>query len=172
MKNLLINIGKKSKKAFSYQLDTGKKNKVLKNYYQLIEKNKKLIINENKKDVKNANKKKLKDNLIERLILNDKKISDIINSIKKIIKLKDPTNIILEKWKRPNGLDISKVSIAIGVIGIIYESRPNVTSDVASLCFKSGNSVILKGGSEAFYSNLILSKLFRKSLKKINWEKF
>ena len=166
MKNLLINIGKKSKKAFSYQLNTKKKNKVLKNYYQLVEKNKKLIIKENKKDIKNANKKKLKDNLIKRLILNDKKISDIINSIKKIIKLKDPTNIILEKWKRPNGLNISKVSIAIGVIGIIYESRPNVTSDVASLCFKSGNSVILKGGSEAFYSNLILSKLFRKSLKK------
>ena len=109
MKNLLINIGKKSKKAFSYQLNTKKKNKVLKNYYQLIEKNKKLIIKENKKDIKNANKKKLKDNLIKRLILNDKKISDIINSIKKIIKLKDPTNIILEKWKRPNGLNISKV---------------------------------------------------------------
>ena len=75
-------------------------------------------------------------------------------------------NIVLEKWKRPSGLSISKVSIAIGVIGVIYESRPNVTSDVASLCFKSGNPVILRGGSEAFYSNQILSKLFRKSLKK------
>ena len=80
--------------------------------------------------------------------------------------MKDPTNIVLEKWKRPNGLVISKVSIPLGVIGIIYESRPNVTADVASLCFKSGNAVILKGGSEAYYSNLILSKLFRKSLKK------
>jgi Gamma-glutamyl phosphate reductase len=80
--------------------------------------------------------------------------------------LRDPTGIILEKWKRPNGLNISKISIPIGVIGVIYESRPNVTSDVSSLCFKSGNTVILKGGSEAFYSNLILSKLFRKSLKK------
>ena len=79
-----------------------------------------------------------------------------LNSLKKIIKLSDPTNIILEKWKRPNGLKISKVSVPIGVIGVIYESRPNVTSDVASLCFKSGNSVILKGGSEAFYSNFIL----------------
>ena len=93
-------------------------------------------------------------------------ILEIIKSIKKIIKLKDPTNQTLEKWKRPNGLYISKVSIPIGVIAVIYESRPNVTSDVASLCFKSGNPVILKGGSEAFYSNLILSKLFRKSLKK------
>ena len=166
MKNLLINIGKKSKKAFSNQINSKKKDKILKDYYLLIEKNKKLILNENKKDIKNALKKKIKDNLIKRLILDDKKISDIINSIKKIIKLKDPTDIVLEKWKRPNGLNISKVSIPIGVIGIIYESRPNVTSDVASLCFKSGNPVILKGGSEAFYSNLILSKLFRKSLKK------
>ena len=166
MKNLLIDIGKKSKKAFSIQLNTKKKNKILKDYFSLIKKNKNLILKENKKDLNNAYKNKLKDNQIKRLFLNDKKILNITNSIKRIIKLKDPTNIILEKWKRPNGLNISKVSIPIGVIGIIYESRPNVTSDVASLCFKSGNPVILKGGSEAFYSNLILSKLFRKSLKK------
>ena len=166
MKNLLINIGKKSKKAFFHKLNSKKKDKVLKDYCHLINKNKKLIINENKKDVKIALKKKIKTNLIQRLILDDKKISNIIDSIKKIIKLKDPTNVILEKWKRPNGLNISKISIPIGVIGVIYESRPNVTSDVASLCFKSGNAVILKGGSEAFYSNYILSKLFRKSLQK------
>ncbi len=166
MKNLLIKIGKKSKEAFKYKLSSVKKDKVLKDYYHLINKNRELIINENKKDVINAKKKRIKYNLIKRLILDDEKISDIINSIKKIIRLKDPTNIILEKWKRPNGLNISKVSIPIGVIGVIYESRPNVTSDVASLCFKSGNPIILKGGSEAFYSNFILVKLFRKSLKK------
>ena len=166
MNNLLKNIGKKSKKAFSFQLNTKKKDKVLKYYCLLIEKNKKLILKENKKDLKKAYQKKLKENLIKRLILDNKKILDITGSIKRIIKLKDPTNIILEKWKRPNGLNISKVSIPIGVIGVIYESRPNVTSDVASLCFKSGNSVILKGGSEAFFSNRIISKLFRKSLKK------
>ena len=168
MKNIFFKIFKKSKKAFSYRISEKKKNKVLKDYYQLIQKNKKLIIKENKKDIQNAYKKKVKENLIERLILNEKKILDIINSIKKIIKLKDPTNSVLEKWKRPNGLSISKISIPIGVIGVIYESRPNVTSDVATLCFKSGNCVILKGGSEAFYSNFILSKLFRKSLKKNN----
>ena len=168
MKNLLFNIGKKSKKAFILKINENKKNKVLKDYYQLIEKNKKLIIKENEKDIKNAYKKKIKENLIDRLVLNEKKILDIINSVKKIIKLKDPTNIVLEKWKRPNGLKISKITIPIGVIGVIYESRPNVTSDIASLCFKSGNSVILKGGSEAFHSNLVLSKLFRKSLKKNN----
>ena len=166
MKKLLINIGKKSRKAFVQKLDSKKKDKVLKDYYLLINKNRKLIINENKKDIKNAIKKNTTDNLIQRLILDDKKILNIINSIKKIIKLKDPTNVKLEKWKRPNGLNISKISIPIGVIGVIYESRPNVTSDVASLCFKSGNTVILKGGTEAFYSNYILSKLFRKSLKK------
>ena len=168
MKNLLTKIGKKSKEAFFDKLSSKKKDKVLKDYYNLIDKNRKLIINENKKDIKNKDKKKIKNNLIERLILDNKKISNIINSIKKIIKLKDPTNIVLDSWKRPNGLSISKVSIPIGVIGIIYESRPNVTSDVASLCFKSGNAAILKGGSEAFYSNLILSKLFRKSLRKNN----
>jgi len=168
MQKLLTDIGKKSKKAINKRLSTKKKNKVLKDYRLLILKNKKLIINENKKDIKNAYKKGIKNNLIQRLILNDKKIIAITNSIKKIISLRDPTNVILEKWKRPNGLVISKVSIPIGVIGVIYESRPNVTADVASLCFKSGNAVILKGGSEAYYSNLILTKFFRKSLKKNN----
>ena len=166
MKNSILKIGQKSKKAFSNQIPSKKKDQVLKDFYLFILKNKNKIINENKKDIRNAIKKGIKNNLLERLILNEKKILSIINSIKRIIKLKDPTNIILEKWKRPNGLNISKVSIPIGVIGVIYESRPNVTSDVAALCFKSGNSVILKGGSEALYSNLILSKLFRKSLKK------
>ena len=166
MKGILMDIGKKSKKAFSNPLNSKKKDKVLNDYLQFIKKNKELIINENKKDIDNINKNRIKESLVKRLVLDEKKILEIINSIKKIIKLKDPTNIVLEKWKRPNGLNISKVSIPIGVIGIIYESRPNVTSDVSSLCFKSGNPVILKGGSEAFYSNQILSKLFRKSLKK------
>ncbi len=168
MRKQLINIGKKSKKAFSLQLSSKKKNKVLNDYCNLLKKNKKLIINQNNKDILNAKKKGVKSNLIDRLSLNNEKILKIISSIESIIKLKDPTNLTLEKWKRPNGLKISKVSIPIGIIGIIYESRPNVTSDVASLCFKSGNVVILKGGTEAYYSNKILSKLFRFSLKKNN----
>ena len=168
MRKKLINIGRKSKKAFLHHITSKKKDKVLKNYFELIYKNRKLILSANKKDLDLANKKKLNKNFIHRLVLNEKKILDIIGSIKKIIKLKDPTSVIMEKWKRPNGLNISRISIPIGVIGVIYESRPNVTSDVASLCFKSGNAVILKGGSESFYSNLILSNLFRKSLKKNN----
>ena len=166
IRNLLINAGMKSRKAFLNQLDVNKKNKILNDYLEMIKKNKDLILKENKKDLLIAHKKKLKENLIQRLKLDDKKILDIVKNIKSIIKLKDPTNITLEKWKRPNGLCISKVSIPLGVIGIIYESRPNVTSDVASLCFKAGNPVILKGGSEAFNSNLVLTKLFRKCLKK------
>ena len=166
MKNQIIDIGKKSRKAFSIQLNSKKKNKVLMDYSKLLVKSKDEILNENKKDIKNAIRKRFKNNLIQRLILDEKKIINMSNSIREIIKLKDPTNIILENWKRPNGLNISKISIPIGIIGVIYESRPNVTSDVASLCFKSGNPVILKGGSEAFYSNLVLSKLFRKCLNR------
>ena len=168
MNKILINIGTRSKEAFSQPINTDKKNKVLRDYLKLIKKNQYLILKENKKDINQAIKIKLKDNLINRLILNEKKILSIINSIKELIKLKDPTNNIIEKWKRPNGLEFSKISIPIGVIGVIYESRPNVTSDIASLCFKSGNPVILKGGSEAFYSNKILSNLFRKALKNNN----
>ncbi len=114
MKKKLSIIGQKSKKAFSLNIETKKKNKVLKDYCLLLNKKKKLIINQNKKDINNAQKKGIKSNLIKRLILNEKKISDIIDTIKSIIKLKDPTNIILEKWKRPNGLTISKISIPMG----------------------------------------------------------
>ena len=165
MKKHLNLTGKKAKLALLKKIGTKKKNKVLKAYVLLIEKEKSLILKENAKDVRFALKKKLKKNLMDRLTLNLEKLNTIRDSIKKIIKLKDPVDNILESWKRPNGLSISRVSIPIGVIGVIYESRPNVTSDVASLCFKSGNAVILKGGSEAINTNKILSKLFRKALK-------
>ena len=134
-------------------------------------KNKLKIISENHKDIKKAEKNKLKENLIKRLRLDEKKLMEIISSIKMIINLKDPVNRTLRKWKRPNGLKIEKKTIPLGVIGVVYESRPNVTSDVASLCFKSGNPVILKGGSEAYYSNKILANLFRKALKNNNVNK-
>ena len=90
----------------------------------------------------------------------------MISSVQDIIKLPDPIGKMLDIGVRPNGLKIQKVRSPIGVVGIIYESRPNVTTDASALCIKSGNSVILRGGSEAFHSNKILSDLFRKSLKK------
>ena len=159
-------IGIKARKASEYKVTTEVKNKVLNDYAKLIKNEKKFIINQNSKDINYARKKGLKENLIKRLHLNENKLNGIINSILKIAKLRDPIDNTLEKWKRPNGLNIKRVSIPIGVIGVIYESRPNVTSDVASLCFKSGNVVILKGGSEAINSNKALAKLFRKALKK------
>ena len=159
-------IGIKARKASEYKVTTEVKNKVLNDYAKLIKNEKKFIINQNSKDINYARKKGLKENLIKRLHLDKNKLDGIINSIFKIAKLKDPIDSTLEKWKRPNGLNIKRVSIPIGVIGVIYESRPNVTSDVASLCFKSGNVVILKGGSEAINSNKALAKLFRKALKK------
>ena len=158
-------IGKKSKKAFENKVKNELKNKVLNRYALSIQKYKKSIFSQNKKDISYAKKIRLKDNFISRLKLDPKKLRAIVSSIKSISKLKDPTDRILDQWKRPNGLKIKKVSVPIGVIGVIYESRPNVTSDVSCLCFKSGNSVILKGGSEAYFTNKILSNLFRRSLK-------
>ena len=157
-------IGQKAKNAVINKIDSKTKNKVLQKYISLIEKNKNSIIRANKKDIKFAIKKKLKNNLIDRLSLNYTKLNSVKNAINNIINLKDPIDNILEKWKRPNGLIIKRVSIPIGVIGVIYESRPNVTSDVSSLCFKSGNAVILRGGSEALNTNKILATLFRKAL--------
>jgi len=171
MKGYLLKLGAKAKKTSLDNINSKKKNKVLKDYCDLIFKNQLRIISENQKDIKKAEEKKLKKNLLERLVIDKKKVFLIIKSIKTIINLKDPVNQILKKWKRPNGLKIEKKTIPIGVIGVIYESRPNVTSDVASLCFKSGNPVILKGGSEAYYSNKILTNLFKKALQKNNVNK-
>ena len=168
-KNLYMEkIGKKAKIASINlsNLDVKKRNSVLKLFCQYLKKNSKSILNSNKKDISNAKSKKIKDSMINRLKLTNKKIAQIRSSIEEIIKFKDPLNKTLSSWKRPNGLVIKRVSIPIGVIGVIYESRPNVTSDVSALCFKSGNVVILRGGSEAYYSNKIIAKLFKKALKK------
>jgi len=165
MKKNLINIGIKAKKASKIKIDSKNKNKVLKKFLNLINKNKKKILKENNKDIKFAIKNNLPENLIDRLTLNQKKLEEMQVSIQKIIKLGDPINKVIERWERPNGLIIKRVSTPIGVIGIIYESRPNVTSDVSSLCFKSGNVIILRGGSEAYNSNMIIAKLFRDALK-------
>ena len=165
MSKYLIKLGKNSKKAHKI-IDAKIKNNVLKSFVKLIFKNKNKILLENLKDIRFAKKKGLKENLVNRLELNNEKLNSIIEAIKTVIKLKDPVNYELSKWTRPNGLKIKKVSIPIGVIGVIYESRPNVTADVSTLCFKSGNCVILRGGSEAYFTNKILANYFRTSLAK------
>jgi len=157
-------IGLNAKKAFMQlnHLDVKKINKVLLNYNQLLLENKKKILQENLKDLRGMQRK----HLVDRLILDEKRIENMRSSINEIIKFKNPLNKVLEDWKRPSGLRIKKVTTPIGVIGIIYESRPNVTGDVSALCLKSGNCAILRGGSEAFNSNKILADLFRESLNK------
>ena len=162
-------IGKKAKKAFEdlKPIKHSKIKKVLEDYNKSLHKNKKRIIQENLKDVKNVKRK----HLIDRLILNDKRIDGIRYSISEITKFKDPIGKVIEQWQRPNKLRIKKISTPIGVIGVIYESRPNVTADVAALCLKSGNCSILRGGSEAFNSNKILANLFRDALQRNNINK-
>jgi glutamate-5-semialdehyde dehydrogenase len=168
MSKLMNLIGIKSRRATEKKIDIATKNKVLNFYALLLDKEKKSILKENLKDIKFAQNKGIKENLINRLKIDETKLRNIKNSINKISKLKDPVNITLKKWSRPNGLNIKRVTTPIGVIGVIFESRPNVTSDVAGLCFKSGNAVILKGGSEAINTNRILAKLFRQALRKNN----
>ncbi len=162
----LENIGKNAKKAFEdlKTINHTKIKNVLENYNKSLLKNKKKIIKENLKDVKNVKRK----HLVDRLILNDKRIESIRSSINQIAKFKNPVGKVLAEWQRPNKLKIKKISTPIGVIGVIYESRPNVTADVAALCLKSGNCSILRGGSEAFNSNKLLANLFREALKKNN----
>ena len=165
-KNLYMKkIGERAKVASLHltNINIDKRNSVLKQFNQYLKNYSQLILNSNKKDISNAKSKKISNSMIDRLRLNNKKIEQIRNSIKEIIKFKDPLGKTLSSWKRPNGLIIKRVSIPIGVIGVIYESRPNVTSDVSALCFKTGNVVILRGGSEALYSNKILAKLFKKA---------
>ena len=165
----LKQIGANAKKALSVlnSLDGVIINKVLFNYNQLLLKNKKQILQENMKDITNIKRK----HLVDRLVLNDERIEDIRSSINEILKFKSPLNKVLEEWKRPSGLKIKRVTTSMGVIGVIYESRPNVTADVSALCLKSGNCAILRGGSEAYNSNKILANLFRESLKKNNIDK-
>tara|TARA_X000000368_G_scaffold283551_1_gene225124 strand:+ start:223 stop:1464 length:1242 start_codon:yes stop_codon:yes gene_type:complete len=165
----LKKIGLNARKSFEElkEVDHKKIISVLNDYNLTILKNKKRIIKENLKDIKNAKRK----NLVDRLVLNDKRIEGIRYSINEIAKFKNPIGRVLEKWERPNKLKIKRVSTPIGVIGVIYESRPNVTADVAALCFKSGNCSILRGGSEAYNSNKLLANLFRDSLTKNNINK-
>ena len=160
----LEKIGKNAKKAFEdlKKIKHKKIKKTLESYNKSLLQNKIKIINENKKDVKNIKRK----HLVDRLILDDKRIEGIRYSINQIAKFRDPIGRTLESWTRPNKLNIKKVSTPIGVIGVIYESRPNVTADVAALCLKSGNCSILRGGSEAINSNRILANIFREVLQK------
>lgn len=142
-------------------LPAQQKNEILLAMSDILLRQKDIILKENKKDVKNALKKGLNFAFIERLTLNEERLVEMSGSLRQIAALPDPVGEKIASWERPNGLFISKVRVPIGVILIIYESRPNVTSDCIGLCFKSGNVVILKGGSDALYSNLSIFNALR-----------
>ena len=148
-----------------------RRNAVLKLSSEIISKNTNKIIEANKEDLLLANKAGLKESYIDRLLLDSKRISAISESLISISTLPDPLSGKITKWERPNGLVISKQPTPLGVLGIIYESRPNVTVDAAALCIKSGNSVILRCGSDSYNSCYILSELIRDALQQCNLSK-
>jgi len=164
----MIELAKECKEA-SYTLQKvgeKEKNNALEFMKEELEKNTERILEENAKDVEKAKEKGLSTALIDRLTLNEKRIKSMIKGIEDVIKLPDPVGEIVKMWRRPNGLLIGKMRVPIGVIGIIYEARPNVTCDAAVLCLKSGNCVILRGGSEAFNSNFAIVDCLKKGLEK------
>jgi len=158
LKNKIIKIAKDAKDASRLLalVDTPLKNKALKAMARALIKSKALIIKANKKDLKEAKKANLPPAFIDRLRLTDKRIKAMADCMNLVSKLEDPVGTVEELIKRPNGLLIGKMRVPIGLIAIIYESRPNVTSDCISLCLKSGNSIILRGGREAINSNLAI----------------
>ncbi|MCK5040280.1 MAG: glutamate-5-semialdehyde dehydrogenase [Candidatus Aenigmarchaeota archaeon] len=152
----------KSNLASIMHSNVSKRDLALKTIADLLIDNKNQLLEENRKDIESAKSMGLPDPMIERLTLDEKTIEGMVESIGTIINLKDPLNRVLEERKLKNGVFLKKISVPIGVIGIIYESRPNVTVDCAALCIKSGNACILKGGKEALHSNRFLSGLIKK----------
>jgi len=148
------------------QLSTAIKNKALLEMAEDLERHQKRLIQENRKDLVAGEKARLSSALMDRLRLTPSVIRGMAEGLREVAHLPDPVGEVLKMWKRPNGLMVGRMRIPIGVIGIIYESRPNVTADAAGLCLKSGNSVILRGGSEAFHSNQAIGQILRNVLVK------
>ncbi len=160
IKQNILELGKKAKKAsFEMKLcSNDQKNSALSFLIKNISKNKDKILAANNVDLENGKKKSLSNPLMNRLTLTDKSIEGLIVSIEDIIGIPDPIGLTLEEWERPNGLKFRKISTPLGVLGVIYESRPNVTIDASCLSIKSGNCIILRGGSDSFHSSKELVK--------------
>ena len=161
----ILDIGIKAKKASNLLANfSGKvKNKALNELKKNLKKFSNELIKINQKDISNAKNMKLSPAKIDRLALNDDRILGMINSLDEIIKLNNPVGNVISEWHRPNGLHIKKISVPLGVIGIIYESRPNVTVDASAIAIKAGNAVILRGGKDSFYSSHKLNEIINLS---------
>jgi len=168
----ILQIGRQAKEASRYvsQLSTQSKNEILCSAADNLLKNKESILKANELDIK-ENKDKLNSATLDRLILDEKRIESISSGLVEISSLEDPVGKIIDKWSRPNGLEIEKTSIPLGVIGVIYESRPNVSADAAGLCLKSGNALILRGGSESFNSSSKIVEIINRSYENFKLHK-
>ena len=164
-RNLILEICKKAKAA-SYELaklSTETKNRALFNMAEALEKNTSEILEANQKDVEASKKKGVKEALLDRLILNEERVSKMAQCLREVAALSDPVGEIVKTWTRPNGLIIGQLRVPLGVVAVIYESRPDVTSDASGICLKSGNAVILRGGSDAINSNLAIGRVLNKA---------
>ncbi len=157
----MIKIGEKSRNAafILKNASTTDKNCALLRMAEELEENEDIIIEANKKDLENAKKNNLEQAKIDRLVLNSDKIHKIAEGLREVAAFPDPINEIISMWRRPNGMDVGLIRVPLGVIGIIYESRPNVTADSTGLALKAGNAIILRGGSEAIYSNIAIADI-------------
>jgi glutamate-5-semialdehyde dehydrogenase len=171
LENLVTSIAQQAKRA-SYKmatLDNSTKSKALEAIALELENNRSLIKAENALDIKQAQEKKLSPALTDRLTLTDQRINDMIAGVRSIALLPDPIGKLITSKILPNKIELKKIRVPLGVIGIIFESRPNVVVDVAALCLKSGNAVILRGGSESEHSNRVLLSIINSGLEKINF---
>jgi glutamate-5-semialdehyde dehydrogenase len=148
------------------RLSTEERNRALLAMADLLEKERQYIKEANEKDMKYGREKGLSSALLDRLLLDDKRINSMAQGLREVAALPDPLGEVVKMWRRPNGLEIGKLRVPLGVVAIIYESRPNVTADTAALCVKSGNAIILRGGSEAINSNKAIAALLKKAAKK------
>ncbi|MCX8183902.1 MAG: glutamate-5-semialdehyde dehydrogenase [Crenarchaeota archaeon] len=162
----------KSRKAKEASLKLGVattpvKNAALEKMAEQIEKRKEEIIQENRRDVEAAEARGASSSLIDRLLLNEKRVREMVEGLRQVVSLPDPVGEIIEGWRTRHGLEIKKVRVPLGVIGVIYEARPNVTVDITGLALKAGNAVVLRGGSEALNSNKILVEIMRNAVKNL-----
>jgi glutamate-5-semialdehyde dehydrogenase len=166
VKEEVIAQGKKAKEASRILANTSTdiKNRALLNIARKLEESKKEIIRVNDEDMSAGREAGLVKSLLNRLELNEKRINSMAKGLREVVQLEDPVGEVIGIKKRPNGLEVGKIRVPLGVIGIIYEARPNVTVDVAGLCLKAGNAVLLRGGSEAFKSNQVLTKIIQEAI--------
>ena len=165
---LMTSMAQRAKSAYRQlaKASTGEKNRALTYMAEGLRANEEHILKENARDVAAAREKDLSNAMIDRLMLTHKTMQEIAQGLLEVVALPDPVGEITGMWRRPNGLQVGRMRIPLGVIGFVYESRPNVTVDAAGLCLKSGNAVILKGGSEAIHSNLALAEILQESIRK------